>query len=55
LAVDPQVIYTPDELERIVKHALAGTAGIFRHTVAPFYARQVIDISYAAATRRQAL
>src|SRR5215471_1213318 len=45
--------YTPDELGRIVKHALAGTAGVFRHTVAPFYARQVIDISYAAATRLQ--
>jgi len=45
--------YTPVELEQIVKHALAGTAGRYRHTVAPFYARQVIDISYAAAYGRQ--
>lgn len=39
--------YTPVELERIVSQALAGTGSTFRHTVAPFRVRQVIDISYA--------
>ena len=45
--------YTPEELGRIVTHALSGAGGTYRHTVAPFYARQVIDISYSAAARRQ--
>ncbi len=40
--------YTPGELRRVVRHALAGTGAGYRQTVAPFYARQVIDISYAA-------
>ena len=39
--------YTPVELRRIASSALAGTGGAFSHSVAPFYARQVIDISYA--------
>ena len=39
--------YTPVELRKIVTSALAGTAGKFRLSVTPFYARQVIDISYA--------
>ena len=38
--------YTPTELLRIAESALAGTRGTFRHSVAPFYIRQVIDISY---------
>ena len=43
--------YTPAELGRIVKQALANTAGRYRHTVAPLYTRQVIDISYATDIR----
>jgi SAM-dependent methyltransferase len=38
--------YTPAELNRIVATALDGSGGRFRHAVAPFYTRQVIDISY---------
>jgi SAM-dependent methyltransferase len=38
--------YTPLELRRIGSSALAG-AGVFRLSVAPFYVRQVMDISYA--------
>ena len=38
--------YTPDEFGRIVRSALVGTTGSFRHSVAPLYVRQVIDISY---------
>jgi SAM-dependent methyltransferase len=38
--------FTPEEMERIVTAALAGTAGRFRHVVAPFYTRQIVDISY---------
>ena len=39
--------YTPAEFRGIATSALAGTAASFRHSVAPLYARQVIDISYA--------
>ena len=39
--------YTPVELRCITATALAGTLGHFRLTVAPFYVRQVVDISYA--------
>lgn len=39
--------FTPEEMERIVTDALAGTAGRFRHVVAPLYTRQIVDISYA--------
>jgi SAM-dependent methyltransferase len=39
--------YTPTELRTITASALAGTASSFRLSVAPFYVRQVIDISYA--------
>jgi SAM-dependent methyltransferase len=39
--------YTPAELRRIAAKALAGSSGTFRHSVTPFYTRQVIDISYA--------
>jgi|SRR5450432_1364547 len=41
--------YTPMELRRITASALEGTDGSFRLSVAPFYVRQVIDISYANA------
>lgn len=39
--------YTPAELRRIAGTALAGSSGTFRQSVAPLYARQVVDISYA--------
>jgi 2-polyprenyl-3-methyl-5-hydroxy-6-metoxy-1,4-benzoquinol methylase len=39
--------YTPAELRRIAGSALAGAGGTFRQSVAPLYARQVIDIFYA--------
>lgn len=39
--------FTPEEMRRIVTDALAGSAGRFRHVVAPFYTRQIVDISYA--------
>ncbi len=39
--------YTPSELALIASEALAGSSGTFRHSVAPLYARQVVDISYA--------
>ncbi len=39
--------YTPKELGRLASSALAGTAGSFRVSVAPFYIRQILDISYA--------
>ena len=38
--------YTPRELARIAQEALAGSGAQFRHSVAPFYLRQVLDISY---------
>jgi SAM-dependent methyltransferase len=39
--------YTPFELRKIANSALAGASGAFRLSVAPFYIRQTIDISYA--------
>ena len=39
--------YTPAELRRIAASALAGSGATFRQSVALFYSRQVIDISYA--------
>jgi hypothetical protein len=41
--------YTPTEFRRIAESALAGTRGTFRHSVAPFYIRQIIDISYGGS------
>ena len=38
--------YTPGELKGIARDALWGTGARFRHSVAPLYARQVLDISY---------
>jgi SAM-dependent methyltransferase len=43
--------YTPAELRAVAAEALSGTGGVFRHAVAPFYIRQVIDISYPAPSR----
>ena len=39
--------YTPTELRRITASALADSGSGFRHSVAPLYARQTIDIVYA--------
>jgi 2-polyprenyl-3-methyl-5-hydroxy-6-metoxy-1,4-benzoquinol methylase len=39
--------YTPVELRRIGSSALSGPDGSFSLSVAPFYVRQVMDISYA--------
>ena len=39
--------YTPRELASIVAGALAESDGTARHTVAPFYIRQVVDIRWA--------
>ena len=38
--------YTPVELESLVRLALQGSAGTYRHSVAPLYIRQIVDISY---------
>jgi SAM-dependent methyltransferase len=38
--------YTPPELGAIVHRALEGSSGRFRHSVAPLYMRQIIDITY---------
>jgi SAM-dependent methyltransferase len=39
--------YTRTEVGRIVSQALAGSNGVFRHSVSPLYIRQIIDISYS--------
>jgi SAM-dependent methyltransferase len=39
--------YTPAELRRITDRALAGSGGAFRQSIAPLYARQIVDIVYA--------
>jgi SAM-dependent methyltransferase len=38
--------YTPAELRRMVDEAVGGTNASVAHTVAPFYIRQVIEISW---------
>jgi SAM-dependent methyltransferase len=38
--------YTPAELAAVVAGALAGTQARFRHSVAPLYMRQIVDITY---------
>lgn len=52
VAVDGEISirrsYTPAELIRIAGEALAGTRARFHHSVAPLYARQILDISYQA-------
>jgi len=39
--------YTPKELRALIARALEGTGGSFKHTVAPFWIRQLVDIRYA--------
>jgi SAM-dependent methyltransferase len=41
-----QRAFTAQEMRQTVAHALAGSAGHFRHEVAPFHTRQIVDISY---------
>jgi len=38
--------YTPEEFRGLIAQAVAGTGGTFRHTVAPFWIRQMADIRY---------
>jgi len=38
--------YTPEEMRCVVDTALDGSGGEVRHTVAPLYIRQVVDISW---------
>jgi len=40
--------YTPTELVRIAREALAGTRARFRHSTSPVYIRQILDITYWA-------
>jgi SAM-dependent methyltransferase len=40
--------YTRAEMKRLAGAALAGSRSRFRHSMAPGYVRQIIDISYAA-------
>ncbi len=39
--------FTPGEMQRLARRALEGSAATFRHTVAPLYARQMLDIRFA--------
>ncbi|MFN7994263.1 MAG: methyltransferase domain-containing protein [Bryobacteraceae bacterium] len=39
--------FTPGELRRIVSDALAGSGATYRHCVAPFGVRQIVDIRYS--------
>jgi SAM-dependent methyltransferase len=39
--------FTAAEFRSLAAVALAGSSGTFRHSVAPLYIRQVVDISYA--------
>lgn len=43
--------YTPRELRAVVADALSGTNARFRHSVAAFWVRQIVDISYASDGR----
>jgi len=45
-AVSVRRSYTPRELRGVVGKALEGSTGKVRHTVSPFYIRQVVDISW---------
>ncbi|HTS27757.1 MAG TPA: methyltransferase domain-containing protein [Bryobacteraceae bacterium] len=45
-AVSIRRSYTRSEMGKLTAEALAGSGGRFRHSVAPLYMRQVIDISY---------
>jgi len=43
--------YTPLEMRAVVNRALEGTCARFRHSVAPLYMRQIVDITYNPLTR----
>ncbi len=43
--------YTPKELRNLVDQALQGTEARIEHTVAPFYTRQIVDISFGSEDR----
>lgn len=45
-ATSVQRAYTPDELRSIAEAAVEGTGARVRHTVAPLYVRQIVDISW---------
>ncbi len=51
VAADGQVsirrAYTPPELVTIARSALEGTGATFRHSIAPGFVRQTLDISFA--------
>jgi len=38
--------FTPPELESLVRRALQGSSGTYRHSVGWLYVRQIVDISY---------
>jgi hypothetical protein len=38
--------YKPEEFRGLITQAVTGTGGSFRHTVAPFWIRQMADIRY---------
>jgi hypothetical protein len=37
--------YSPQELRQVVTKALTSSGATFRHSVAPFWIRQIVDIS----------
>jgi hypothetical protein len=41
--------FTPGEFAALTRRALEGTGATFRHRVAPFYIRQVLDIEYGSS------
>jgi len=43
--------FTPPEIGRVTAEALAGGVGSFQLSVAPFYIRQVVDITYSRAAQ----
>lgn len=45
--------YTPAELSQIAREALRGTGAQIRHSVAPFYIRQVLDITWSETPARR--
>jgi SAM-dependent methyltransferase len=40
--------FTTAELKQVTERALAGSGSVFRHSVTPFYIRQMIDIRYGS-------
>jgi hypothetical protein len=42
--------YTPEEFRAIAEDAVRGSRATVRHTVAPFYVRQVADVSWPAGS-----